>query len=212
MTSENLEKILEEHTRKILLKSHPIGSIEIRTDDINPGTIYGGVWEEIKGCFLFCRSDNRPVGTVGGSESVVLNVDNLPAHSHGMATSGNHNHSATTSWNGDHNHNRGNMNITGSWWGHDVQSSFGGNGCFYVSQYGNWNDSGGNYQSNYGRVMTFEAARNWSGVTNTTGGHNHTRGTTWNGNHTHDIYNTGGNIAHENMPPYLSVCCWKRVS
>lgn len=41
MTSENLEKILEEHTRKILLKSHPIGSIEIRTDDINPGTIYG---------------------------------------------------------------------------------------------------------------------------------------------------------------------------
>lgn len=34
------------------------------------------------------------------------------------------------------------------------------------------------------------------------------------GNHTHDIYvdNSGGNAAHNNMPPYLAVYVWKCIS
>jgi len=38
--------------------------------------------------------------------------------------------------------------------------------------------------------------------------------TTSNGNHIHDITinNIGGNVAHNNMPPYLAVYIWKRTS
>ena len=36
------------------------------------------------------------------------------------------------------------------------------------------------------------------------------------GSHSHSVTasaaNTGGNKAHQNMPPFLSVYCWKRVS
>lgn len=50
-------------------------------------------------------------------------------------------------------------NITGRFWGFDVQGSFGGDGAYYVSSRGNWNDSGGDYQSDYGRNMSFDASR-----------------------------------------------------
>lgn len=38
--------------------------------------------------------------------------------------------------------------------------------------------------------------------------------TSWVGNHTHNVTvnNTGGGIPHNNMPPYLSVYVWKRIT
>ena len=81
-------------------------------------------------------------------------------------------------------------------------------------------------------------SHNHTAWSNSAGGHNHTftlvddetrvdnnaaagasyqnaTGTTsWNGDHTHTIgiNNTGGNTAHNNMPPYLSIYIWKRIN
>lgn len=50
-------------------------------------------------------------------------------------------------------------NITGRTWGTDVQSVWNGDGAFYISGYGNWNDEGGKYHDNYPRIMSFDASR-----------------------------------------------------
>lgn len=50
-------------------------------------------------------------------------------------------------------------NIIGSTSGRDVQSDFKGTGAFYVSSWGNYNDEGGTYHSNYGQSMSFDASR-----------------------------------------------------
>ena len=47
-------------------------------------------------------SDNdHPVRSTGGNNSVKLNVDNMPSHSHGVSING------ETDWAGDHNHGTG---------------------------------------------------------------------------------------------------------
>ena len=54
----------------------------------------------------------------------------------------------------------------------------------------------------------------WS-VHNTSSGAAYMNGTTsWVSNHNHSvtINNTGGNVSHNNMPPYLAVYMWKRVA
>lgn len=199
---------------------YPVGSIYQSTESTDPGELFGGTWEEITGCFLWCRSGERAAGTTGGSEAVTLTTNEIPAHSHAGSTAktGGHTHTATTSQSGNHTHTRGSMNITG--WvggdGHgirahtpDVRSS----GAFYFTGF---RDNIQNAES--GRTddtfdLGFDAARSWSGNTSSSGNHNHTLSTTNNGAHTHQVTigNTGGGKAHENMPPYLSVYAWKRV-
>ena len=51
------------------------------------------------------------------------------------------------------------MNITGAFWGRDVQSGYNGNGAFFISGRGNWNDEGGSYHDNYPSVMSFGRLR-----------------------------------------------------
>lgn len=50
-------------------------------------------------------------------------------------------------------------NITGSTSGTDVQGDFKGTGAFYVSSWGNYNDQGGSYHSDFGKSMSFDASR-----------------------------------------------------
>ena len=50
-------------------------------------------------------------------------------------------------------------NITGSTSGTDVQGDFNGTGAFYVSSWGNYNDQGGSYHSDFGKSMSFDASR-----------------------------------------------------
>lgn len=45
----------------------PIGSIYISVNTTNPGTIFGGTWEQIKDKFILCSGDTYSNGSTGGS-------------------------------------------------------------------------------------------------------------------------------------------------
>lgn len=49
------------------LEIFPVGSIYISVNNTNPGTIFGGTWEQIKDKFLLCSGDTYGNGSTGGS-------------------------------------------------------------------------------------------------------------------------------------------------
>ena len=173
---------------------YPVGSIYLSVNSVDPSTIFGGTWEQIKDTFLLSSGDTYSIGSTGGNSSTTLEIANLPSHNH-TGTTGNqsadhtHGFSGTTSKNGDHNHN------TGHGW-HNVAA---GSDRHCLS-----ND--------------YLGGDGWSGnVTSTNGGHNHTfSGTTGgisaNHNHSFTTSSVGSAESFSNMPPYLTINVWKRIA
>ena len=49
--------------------------------------IYGGTsWSKIEGRFLLGQSSSHAINSTGGSETVTLTVQQIPSHSHSIAT------------------------------------------------------------------------------------------------------------------------------
>lgn len=87
---------------KAVQASYPVGTIHLSMNSANPSTylICGGTWELVsKGRALVgYASDTRPAGSVFGSSTVTLSVNNMPQHSHSVSLSGGgHTHNATVS-------------------------------------------------------------------------------------------------------------------
>lgn len=125
----------------VLDNVYPIGSIYMNVNSTNPGTLFGGTWEQIQGKFLLGMSSSYPAGSQGGEASHTLTASEMPNHTHsiiGYSASGN------------------------DYSGSDADLSF-----------------------NYNNTMV-----GWSGRT----------------------VSAGGNQAHNNMPPYISVYIWKRTA
>src|SRR5574344_179791 len=118
---------------------YPIGSVYISVNSINPGTIFGGTWEQIKDRFLLACGNTYSNGSTGGESTHKLTVDEMPSQNHQQR-----------------------VQKTSGYGGADGQEA--GTGWGGSSHYANWNQ------------------------------------------------NTGGSKAHNNMPPYLAVYVWKRVS
>ncbi len=135
---------------------YPIGSIYMNVNNVDPSSLFGGVWECIKGRFLFGTGEpdnnsistfgtdltydginkiSATVGSTGGTTRHKLTVDELPSHKHSLKYS-----------------NTGGSGTTRS-------------------------------------VIASAGEKTSTGVLN----------------------NTGGSLAHNNMPPYLAVNMWKRV-
>lgn len=59
---------------------YPVGSIYLSVSPTDPGTIFGGVWEQIKEKFLIGAFDggSYPCGKTGGTKSLFLQEENLP--------------------------------------------------------------------------------------------------------------------------------------
>lgn len=85
----------------MMLKIYPVGAIYISASDTNPGTLFGGTWEQIKGRFLVAVGAleennntwfgtvkagdvNCPAGEKGGEAWDTLNVNQMPSHSHSL--------------------------------------------------------------------------------------------------------------------------------
>lgn len=66
----------------------PIGTIIMRYDHTNPGTLYPGTtWVRVYGAFPWFTDANGAIGTTGGERNVTLTVNQIPAHSHGSVYS-----------------------------------------------------------------------------------------------------------------------------
>ena len=138
----------------ILDNVYPVGSIYMNVNSTNPGTLFGGNWEQIQGRFLLGMSSSYPAGSQGGEAEHTLSTNEMPAHSHKFSY-------AET----DNNKSFSDNNIT---------------------------KIGTAYPERLGVDMALGA--NWTSLGNLTLG------------------NVGGNQAHNNMPPYLSVYIWKRIA
>jgi hypothetical protein len=77
--NEILRQIFE---RAYLDKIYPVGSIYMSVNATNPSGTLGGTWEQIKDRFLLAAGNNYSAGSTGGSATVKLTIDEMPAHTH----------------------------------------------------------------------------------------------------------------------------------
>ena len=78
---------------------YPIGSIYMSVNNVNPTTLFGGTWVQMKDKFLLGAGDIYENGNIGGEATHTLTTTELPSHSHGIPSL-----SGSTSNAGAHNH------------------------------------------------------------------------------------------------------------
>ena len=68
---------------------YPIGAVYISTNTINPSTLFGVEWRQIKDRFLLACGDIYDLGKQDGEATHILTVDEMPNHNHdAVSTSG----------------------------------------------------------------------------------------------------------------------------
>lgn len=79
------------------LSIYPIGSIYMSVNNVNPSTVFGGTWQQIKDKFLLACGDTYNNGATGGVASnpytpagtvgnTTLTINQIPSHSHTVAS------------------------------------------------------------------------------------------------------------------------------
>ena len=148
----NVQSIVNEKLKKYWETIYPVGHIYISASETDPGTLFGGTWEQIKDTFLLASGNTYAAGATGGEATHTLSTDEMPSHNHSKSDGG------TLALNG----------IDGK-----VARGLVAKGTNYA-------------------VFT---ATSQDGLAY--GGY---------------VTRTGGGAAHNNMPPYLAVYVWKRIS
>lgn len=93
----NGDKIDDTYLKKttVIDVIYPIGSIYMSMSATNPADLFGvGTWKRIsQGRMLLGADDSTyKAGATGGEATHTLTANEMPAHSHGISTSGDHNH------------------------------------------------------------------------------------------------------------------------
>lgn len=73
----------------VLDNVYPVGAVYMSMNSTNPGTLFGGTWEQVQGKFLLGASSSYPSGSSGGEEKHTLTENELPAHKHTIGQEGN---------------------------------------------------------------------------------------------------------------------------
>ena len=73
----------------VLDNVYPVGSIYMNVNSTNPGTLFGGTWEQIQGRFLLGMSSSYPAGSQGGEAEHTLTLNEIPEHRHYLSQLGN---------------------------------------------------------------------------------------------------------------------------
>lgn len=168
---------------------YPVGSIYMNVNNVDPAAIFGGTWERMPaGRMLVNSGDGFNLNEVGGEKEHRLTEDELASHSHGGGEVA-----------GAHKHTRGTMEITGDFVG-AMQSNYdySVHGAFYHERVELVGPAGN--KSDPRQRVWFKASKSWTGETSESGAH------------THNFLPSGKNQPHNNMPPYIVVNMWKRIS
>ena len=204
------------------LSIYPVGAIYISTTSTNPSVLFGGTWEEIEGKFLLGRSASHEAGTTGGEETHQLTASEMPAHTHTgpshthsgpshthtgpshTPTINSHTHTGSTASAGNHHHHVNRSKVAAS-----------GTARYAIQPAASKPDD--TYESTQQTgAHTHTVTINGSGVltTNASGtGQTGASGTGQTGaSGTGLTGSAGGNAAHNNMPPFLTVYMWKRTA
>lgn len=62
------------------LGAYPVGSFYFSSDPTSPQMLFGGVWEQVKGRFLYAADGKHPAGSTGGEETHTLTSAEMPTH------------------------------------------------------------------------------------------------------------------------------------
>lgn len=153
----------------------------------------GGNVPNLLNRFIMGTTDVAQAGQTGGNPSVKISIENIPAHTH----------TVTIDSAGGHTHNRGSMNITGSF----------GRGRSYIPSVGAFyqQDPSPNTTSNSGtssdcRRIAFDASRSWTGETSNNGQHQHVA-------HCSSTGGEGGGEAQDvqTLPPFLKLAYFVKL-
>lgn len=66
----------------VLDNVYPIGAVYMSMNSTNPGTLFGGTWEQVQGKFLLGVSNAYPAGSSGGESEHTLTTEEIPDHTH----------------------------------------------------------------------------------------------------------------------------------
>ena len=64
------------------LEAYPVGSVYMSASATSPASLFGGTWTQIQNRFLVGAGSSYTVGATGGSATVALSVNQMPAHTH----------------------------------------------------------------------------------------------------------------------------------
>ena len=94
-SATNADTVDGYHASDLLSKIYPVGSIYMSMSATNPHDLFGvGTWKRIsQGRMLLGADDSTyKAGATGGEATHTLTAAEMPAHSHGISTSGDHSH------------------------------------------------------------------------------------------------------------------------
>ena len=157
---------------------------------------------DLRNRFIVGAGSNYVVGNTGGSDTVTLNANQIPSHTHGFslsaASSGSHTHGHTFSVSlsnlrcsngGSHSHALSGIAVTSKLPYSSSSSTMNGGA----------KDGGSKTTASAGaHTHTITGSGTLSGSISSGGAHTHSV--------SGSISNTGGSQSHENRPPYYALC------